>query len=163
MLGPAFLDLFRLHIQEADHVVAIAFVLNDYASVGGLQFDQRDLVVVLGEGLEQFGGMHEEDLELNSLVEDQTIHVRLEGHQASVLSPLLMQVGEGGRQSQLLFRGIQKHRLPVILEIMLLDLMQGPYEVKAILVLLLIGEGELHPFYKLWRARIETDLSERSF
>ena len=36
MLGPAFLDLFRLHIQEADHVVAIAFVLHDYASVGGL-------------------------------------------------------------------------------------------------------------------------------
>lgn len=107
--------------------------------------------------------MHEEDLGLNSLVEDQTIHIGLEGHQASVLSPLLMQVGEGGRQSQLLLRGIQKHRLPVILEIMLLDLMQGPYEVKAILVLLLIGEGELHPFYKLWRARIETDLSERSF
>lgn len=52
MLRPTFLDLLSFHIQEADHIIAVAFVLHNNASVGGLEFYERDLVVIFGEGLE---------------------------------------------------------------------------------------------------------------
>lgn len=144
MLRPALLHLLRLHVQEAVDLVAVGQVLHANASVGGLQVQEGDPRVVFGQALQQLGRMHQEDLELNSLVEEETIGVRLESNQATVLGPILVQICQVGRESELLLRGVQKHRPAVVLQIMLFDLMQCAYEVQTILMFLLIGEGKLH-------------------
>lgn len=69
MLGPFIFHFFCFNIEEANDIRIVAFVFDSDAPVGGLQFDEGDLAVVFSEGLEQFGGVDEEDFVRDCLVE----------------------------------------------------------------------------------------------